>query len=82
MDSLLKKFKSQQDKGAHFPCPRCGANSMSDKCTRNALSRATDIHVCDLCGMDEAMRELKGNPLPIEQWWLIRAKALLDVIKG
>ena len=50
------------------PCPRCGQKRMDPKPVRNALSRHAKVYICDICGMDEALRDMKGNPLPLNQW--------------
>ncbi|HWP51661.1 MAG TPA: hypothetical protein VN626_08190 [Clostridia bacterium] len=43
---------------------------MDKRPVRNALSRHANVYVCDECGMDEAMREYAGNPLPLEEWYV------------
>ncbi len=56
-----------------FPCPRCGKNNMKDKLTHNALSRQTDIYVCEDCGMHEAVKiAFEGSHLPFEEWDLVK----------
>ena len=54
-----------------LPCPRCGVYRMSDKVTRNALSRHSSIYVCDICGVDEACRVYSGEVLPLSDWWIM-----------
>lgn len=63
----VEKFAAVQTDGMHF-CPRCGGMAVKDKLCTNALSRHVHVYVCDRCGMDEAMRELAGNDLPLWEW--------------
>lgn len=51
-------------------CPRCGVNLLDKQITHNALSRRAAIYVCNLCGMDEAFREMKREPLRNSDWYL------------
>jgi len=53
-----------------IPCPRCGHTRMSPKVSRNALSRHAAIQVCDICGVDEAVRVFSDSVLPLSCWWL------------
>lgn len=56
-------------KATDLPCPRCGQYSMNEKPVRNALSRRAKVYICDLCGLDEALRDMAGKePLPLNQW--------------
>ena len=34
----------------------------------NALSRHTDLYICDACGMEEAILDYMHAPLTIEVW--------------
>ncbi len=60
-------FAQLQTDGVHF-CPRCGRMSVKDRLRTNALSRHATVYVCDACGMDEAVRDWKGKPLPLKDW--------------
>ena len=60
-------FAQIQTDGVHF-CPRCGKMSVKDRLHTNALSRHATVYVCDACGMDEAIRDWKGVPLPLKEW--------------
>lgn len=73
---ILKAYEEMQGKGVYentLPCPRCGAYSMSQNVLQNALSRQFDIHVCDACGLREAVEASEGKPLPLESWWVVTA---------
>ena len=60
---------TEEGAGAHiFPCPRCGYNRMEEKAVRNAFSRHADVYICNVCGIDEAVRDMAGQPLPLNQW--------------
>ena len=60
-------FAAAQEDGVHF-CPRCGRWTVKEKLHTNALSRHADVYICDACGNDEAVREMKGDPLPLKDW--------------
>lgn len=51
-----------------IPCPRCGKYTMKPTLYSNALSRQFYIMICDQCGLDEALRAMKGIGLPFEKW--------------
>lgn len=73
---LLEQLGNLQvaSQSAGLPCPRCGYARMDEKPVRNALSRRAKVHICDMCGMDEAMRDMAGlKPVPLEQWAMILA---------
>ena len=70
-DRIRKAFgdlKARQDGGEHMPCPRCGKDTMKKRIHTNALSRHSDIYICDACGMEEAMLKFMSNPLPLREW--------------
>lgn len=48
-------------------CLRCG-RPLHPVLTINSLSRYVDIHICQQCGLDEALRDAAGQPLPLVQW--------------
>lgn len=61
-----------KDKPEKFPCPRCGHYTMDEKPIRNALSRYASVYICDLCGADEALRDMKKVPaLPFFEWAML-----------
>ncbi len=60
-------FAKLQRDGVHF-CPRCGRMSVKDRLYINALSRHASVYICDDCGMDEAIRDWRGEPLPLKEW--------------
>ena len=70
-------FAQLQTDGVHF-CPRCGRMSVKDRLHTNALSRHATVYVCDACGMDEAIRDMKGEPLPLKD----RAIARLPLVRN
>ena len=65
---IIEALKPLQEKCIHLPCPRCGYDRMDEKPIRNALSRQADVYVCDRCGMDEALKAVKGLSIPLTQW--------------
>ena len=67
--AFIESLKPLQDAGLRFPCPRCGYDRMhTEKPVRNALSRYATVYVCEVCGMDEAMRDMVGEKLPLTEW--------------
>lgn len=87
---LVEELLPMQEKGAEFPCPRCGRNNMhTDRPVLNTLSRHAKVYVCEECGIDEALRDMSGSPLPINQWAMPRGfdkedkpKTLFEQIKA
>ena len=70
----LLYLKAQQEADAPMPCPRCGANTMKQPCTSNALSRYVDLHICDSCGTAEALLAFMNQTLPLHQWYAFSPK--------
>lgn len=69
---LVENLMPLQEKGCEFPCPRCGNNRMHvERPTLNALSRYANVYVCEECGMDEALRDMVGMPLPLNEWAIV-----------
>ena len=64
-------------KAQGLPCPRCGHDRMNENPLRNALSRYATVYICDACGMEEAVLDMKGRtPMPLEQWDIFEKTAL------
>ena len=63
----MDEFAKKQVDGLHI-CPRCGRLTVKERLTTNALSRHADVYICDACGNDEAVREMKGDPLLLKDW--------------
>ncbi len=68
IEKRLADLKARQEAGEHLPCPRCGRDTMKQPYATNALSRLTDIHVCDQCGTDEAKLAWMGSPGTLYAW--------------
>ena len=64
----LAEHKEKQINGDLRVCPRCGKERMRDVLTHNSLSRHADVYVCEACGMDEALLDMKEAPLPLIHW--------------
>lgn len=67
----VDEFARKQVDGVHL-CPRCGRLTVKERLTTNALSRCADVYICDACGTDEAVREIKGDVLPLREWAIAR----------
>jgi superfamily II helicase len=71
--NIIKSYavlqKKSEDGG--LLCPRCGKDNMKSALYTNAQSRETDIHICDSCGTDEALRALRNEALPLSEWSLV-----------
>ena len=63
----VDEFAARQTDGVNF-CPRCGKMTVKDRLHTNATSRHASVFVCDICGTDEAIRDLLRNPLPLREW--------------
>ena len=68
MERRLLDLKARQQAGEHMPCPRCGADTLKEPIHTNALSRATDLYVCDACGSAEAMLAFMKQDYPLTCW--------------
>ncbi len=75
---LLEKYKSLQmdPEIGVTKCPRCGRDTMRSDTVLNALSRHVDVYICGQCGTEEAMLDLDGECLPLEDWYLSAAGRL------
>ena len=62
------RFESREE---YRTCMRCGGQ-MRPRIAENALSRAMDVHICPDCGMDEALRDAYGDPLPVSEWHIVK----------
>lgn len=75
-EKIINNWKKAQNFGVSLPCPRCGKYCMNEtSVTRNALSRRTDIYVCDNCGTAEALEDIPENkiqPMSLEDWYAVR----------
>ena len=63
----IDDFAVRQKDGVQF-CPRCGRMTVKDQLNANALSRHAEIYICDMCGMDEAIRDFHGKVMPLKDW--------------
>ncbi len=61
-------MKARQKAGQHMPCPSCGMDTMKEPIHTNALSRATDLYVCDAYDSAEAMLALMKQEYPLTFW--------------
>lgn len=59
--------ETQKEIQNHY-CPRCGQMKMRPVLAENALSRYADIYICPDCGMQEAMMDMTGCCLPLNEW--------------
>ena len=69
MKNRLADLKARQEAGEHMRCPRCGADTMKEPVHTNALSRISDIYICDACGSAEAMLAFMKQQYPLTSWW-------------
>lgn len=71
--TLIERFAEKQQ-GGHFACPRCGKMTMdAESVTRNALSRRATVHICDACGMHEALEDMMDSITPLTAWAIAAA---------
>jgi len=77
--SLIERFAEVQKSG-NFNCPRCGLRTMNPYgVLRNALSRRVSVHICDCCGVDEAIEDMNGAKTCITDWAIIKNPALFEI---
>jgi len=82
---IIKNWSIAQKAGALLPCPRCGCHKMKSSLSSNAFSRRADIYICDSCGTQEAIEDMRAqkilpnltvgskeyNEEHLKYWWLI-----------
>ena len=68
IDKKLADLKAAQGSGRYTLCPRCGRRTMKPQLYTNALSRITDIMVCDDCGLDESKMAYMRAPDSLYAW--------------
>ena len=56
-------------------CLRCG-KPLSPVLAYNALSRYADVHICDACGTDEAIRDAMCMPMRLVEWDAVKQQRL------
>ena len=66
-----EKLKYDAPAGEPPRCLRCGSRMSEQRCVK-ALSRSLNVDICDLCGMDEALADMAGRPMPISEWHAVR----------
>lgn len=73
LESVWKKDKAQYTQDTVQPplCLRCG-RPLRHELAANALSRYADVMICSGCGADEALRDAKGQPLPLLEWQAVK----------
>lgn len=76
--NTIRSFAAKQAQ-KRYPCPRCGKDNMSDTPSRNALSRAAEIYVCDECGTAEALAIFAAKPMPLSEWDIFKSPDKYDM---
>lgn len=56
-------------------CLRCGG-MLAAHLPVNTLSRYADVHICESCGMDEALRDASHTPLSLMDWDSVKQNRL------
>ena len=65
----LKKVKKCQEHFGEPRCPRCGDCHMGKEPTNMPISRYADVHICDACSVEEALRDYRHKlPKEIKDW--------------
>lgn len=54
-------------------CLRCG-KPLAQQLPVNAMSRYANVYICQTCGMDEALRDAVGEPLPLWEWHAVASE--------
>ena len=77
LEELWKFDKQQFTPGAEsIPlCLRCG-KPLDRQLSVNAMSRYADVYICQACGMDEALRDAVGEPLPLWEWHTVSSERI------
>ncbi len=56
-------------------CLRCGAPLPKNAC-KGILSRYANVHICDACGTDEAIRYYANDPIYFHDWYAVTSGKL------
>ena len=66
---FLERLCPLQETEQQLLCPRCGRNELYSGLYffLNSLSRYAHVYICEKCWMDEALREIDGNPDQLER---------------
>lgn len=66
LECLLPLQESEQQ----TLCPRCGLHELytGRYFFLNSLSRYAHVYICEKCWMDEALREIDHQPIPLRLW--------------
>ena len=67
---FLERLCPLQETEQHLLCPRCGRNELYSGLYffLNSLSRYAHVYICEKCWMDEALREIDHQPIPLRLW--------------
>ena len=67
---FLERLLPLQESEQQILCPRCGHNELytGNYFFLNPLSRYAHVYICEKCWMDEALRELDRQPIPLRIW--------------
>ena len=66
----LERLLPLQESEQQTLCPRCGLHELyTGRCFfLNSLSRYAHVYICEKCWMDEALREIDHQPIPLRLW--------------
>ena len=66
----LERLLPLQESEQQALCPRCGLHELyTGRCFfLNSLSRYAHVYICEKCWMDEALREIDRQPIPLRLW--------------
>ena len=59
LQEKIEAYAKRQRAGERLTCPRCGEDAMFTDLCCNSLSRRADIYICSVCGMEEAMDDMR-----------------------
>ena len=67
---FLERLFPLQESEQQILCPRCGHNELytGNYFFLNPLSRYAHVYICEKCWMDEALREIDRQPIPLRIW--------------
>lgn len=67
---FLERLLPLQESEQQTLCPRCGLHELytGGYFFLNSLSRYAHVYICEKCWMDEALREIDHQPIPLRIW--------------
>jgi len=80
LEQMWQEDQKQFTPDAENPplCLRCG-KPLHRRLVVNAINRHADVHICQECGTDEALRDAIDEVLPLREWYGITCGRAVEI---